>query len=264
MGCTSTFQFSILFSLLLVSFLGVEGKLPQSCKTYECPTYDVIEEGQGYEIRRYNSPHWVSTSPIEDKSLVAATRIGFSRLFSYFQGKNNRKQKIKITAPVTSEVSVSGGKSSVVVSLYLPREIQRDPPAANGVYVGRFKTSSVAVRQFGGFVTASTVSQQVAALNASLAGTKWSATPPKSYIVAQYDPPFRLLDRVNEIWHAFADPNLARKVKGVGRCDLRWQPWKVVSERCFANARIGISTLHFNCSAMQTNSAINQTQPYSL
>jgi len=80
MASTSTFQFSILMSLLLVSlFLSVEGKLPESCQKNECPTYNVIEEGKDYEIRSYKSPVWISTSPIRNKSFSGATRTGFIR-----------------------------------------------------------------------------------------------------------------------------------------------------------------------------------------
>ncbi|TKY66341.1 Heme-binding protein 2 [Spatholobus suberectus] len=203
MAATSTFQFSVLLSLLIVSFWGVEGVLPQSCKRYECPTYDVIQVGNGYEIRRYNSPVWISNYPIQDTSLVGATRTGFQRLFSYIHGNNNYKKEIKMTAPVASEVSVGGGKSPIVVSLYVPKENQANPPPADGLYVQRWKTIYAAVRQFGGFITDSNAGEQIAALNASIAGTKWSATVPKSYTVAQYNSPFELFNRVNEIWFLY-------------------------------------------------------------
>jgi len=107
-----------------------------------------------------------------------------------------------MTAPVTSEVSFSD-ESSVVVSFYVPKENQKNPPQAKGLTVQRWKSSSVAVRQFGGFVTDSNVRDEVAALNASLAGTKWAATSRKSYIVAQYDSPFKLFNRANEIWFLY-------------------------------------------------------------
>lgn len=53
---------------------------PPGCTRIECPGYDVIQSGNGYEIRRYNTSVWMSTSPIQDISLVEATRTGFLQL----------------------------------------------------------------------------------------------------------------------------------------------------------------------------------------
>ncbi|KAK7405378.1 hypothetical protein VNO78_06631 [Psophocarpus tetragonolobus] len=153
MVVSSTCHFLVLLSLLVVLFLGVEGKIPEACQRYECPSYTVTETGNDYEIRSYDSPVWISTSPINDTSAIRATETGFHRLFLYVSGNNTFKKAIKMTSPVTSEVSNSGGSSSII---------------------------------------------QVAALKASLAGTKWSSTP-KSYIVGQYNAPFELYNRVNEI-----------------------------------------------------------------
>jgi len=133
---------------------------------------------------------------------MSNTALVIFRLFDYARGNNNEHKKIKLTAPVTSEVSVSD-ESSVVVSFFVPKENQNDPTGANGLTVQRWNASSVAVRQFGGFVKNPKVEKEVDLLKASLVGTKWSATTPKSYIVAQYDPPFTLFDRVNEIWFLY-------------------------------------------------------------
>ncbi|XP_047162865.1 uncharacterized protein LOC124832650 [Vigna umbellata] len=201
MASTSKFQFSVLISLLLVLFFwSVEGKLPQSCKKYECPTYNVVEAGNGYEIRKYDSPVWISTPPIQNKSFVGATRNGFIRLFNYAHGKNKENKQIKLTAPVTSEVSFNGGKPSIVVSFFVALENQKNPALADGLSVKRWKSKFVAVKQFGGFLTDSNVGRIVASLNASLGGTKPSFASSKSFIIAQYDPPFKLFDRVNEVW----------------------------------------------------------------
>jgi len=105
-----------------------------------------------------------------------------------------------LTAPVTSEVSFNGGKPSIVVSFFVPIDVQYNPPLADGLSVKRWKSKFVAVKQFGGFVTDSNVAKAVASLNASLGGTKRSFTSTKSFIIAQYDPPFKLSDRVNEVW----------------------------------------------------------------
>ncbi|OMO74618.1 SOUL heme-binding protein [Corchorus capsularis] len=187
---------------------------PPSCNRIECPSFDVIEVGNGFEIRRYNSSVWMSTSPIQDISLVDATRTGFLRLFDYIQGKNKYNQQIEMTAPVITEVTPSDGpfcESSFTVSFYVPKVNQANPPPADGLHVQIWKSTYVAVRQFSGFVRDYDVAEQAAALEASLDGTVWSDAIEKTqkagaasgYIVAQYNSPFEYSDRVNEIWLLF-------------------------------------------------------------
>ncbi|KAL2476539.1 SOUL heme-binding family protein [Abeliophyllum distichum] len=216
------FNLSFLLSLLSSSNLSLlpgnhgekVGVFPPTCNRIECPSYDVIHTGNGFEIRRYNSTMWISTSPIDDISLVGATRTAFLRLFGYIQGNNSNKQKIEMTAPVITEVKPSDGPfcaSSFVVSFYVPKENQPNPPSAKGLHVQKWGPTYVAVRQFGGFVNDDQVGEEAASLYASVAGTIWSDAIDKSYsgensteyIVAQYNSPFEFRNRVNEIWLTF-------------------------------------------------------------
>ncbi|XP_052206440.1 uncharacterized protein LOC127810892 [Diospyros lotus] len=194
--------------------LGGVDLFPATCKRIECPSYDVIHVGEGYEIRRYNSTVWMSTAPLQDISLVGATRNGFLQLFDYIQGKNSYKEEIEMTAPVITEVSPSDGplcESTFVVSFYVPKVNQADPPPAKGLHVQRWGPVYVAVRQFGGHVMDSDVGEEAAALYASLSGTVWSDAIEKShgsevsthYTVAQYNSPFEFKNRLNEIWFTF-------------------------------------------------------------
>ncbi|XP_020424963.1 heme-binding protein 2 [Prunus persica] len=105
-------------------------------------------------------------------------------LFEYIQGKNKYGEKIEMTAPVLSEVSPSDGpfcESSFVVSFYVPKKNQENPPPAEGLHLQKWKTTYVAVRQFSGFVSDDSVGEEAAALKASLAGTVWSAAIEKSH-----------------------------------------------------------------------------------
>ena len=182
-----------------------------TCSRIECPEYNVVAVGNGYEIRRYNSTTWSSTSPIENFSFVAATRLGFLQLFNYIQGKNEYCAKIEMTAPVLTQVTPSDGPfcaSSFVVSFYVPKFYQGNPPPAKGLHVQKWSTKYVAIRQFGGFVSDDTIAKEAASLYSSLSGSSWGsavdngrkADPTSSYTVAQYNSPFEFADRVNEIW----------------------------------------------------------------
>ncbi|MQM09722.1 hypothetical protein Taro_042595 [Colocasia esculenta] len=187
------------------------GAYPPTCERIECPGFEVVETGNGYEVRRYNSTTWMSTAAVEDISLVAATRAGFLQLFDYIQGKNEYSEKIEMTAPVITQVSPSDGPicaSSFVVSFYVPKKNQARPPPAEGLHLQRWGSKYVAVCQFGGFVSDSNIGEEAASLYASLEGSKWSsavdkgrsADPTSAYTVAQYNSPFEFSGRVNEIW----------------------------------------------------------------
>lgn len=140
------------------------------------------------------------------------------RLFDYIQGKNEYGAKIEMTAPVITEVSPSDGPfctSSFVVSFYVPKKNQPNPPPAKGLHVQRWGVRYAAVRQFGGFVSDDTIGQEAAALYSSLKGSSWASVisegmkgdPKKVYTVAQYNSPFEFTDRVNEIWMMFDMPD---------------------------------------------------------
>ncbi|OAY83202.1 Heme-binding protein 2 [Ananas comosus] len=205
-----------LILLLLLLFAPARGEFPPTCERIECPSYGVVDAGNGFEIRRYNSTAWMSTEAIEDVSFVAATRAGFLQLFDYIQGKNAYNETIEMTAPVITQVSPSDGPfcaSSFIVSFYVPKKNQPDPPPAAGLHVQKCGPRLVAVRQFGGFVADESLGEEAAALNASLAGSKWAsaadkarrADPATAYIVAQYNSPFEFSGRVNEIWMLLDD-----------------------------------------------------------
>ncbi|KAL0301336.1 UNVERIFIED_CONTAM: hypothetical protein Sradi_6410400 [Sesamum radiatum] len=222
MAAFDLFKLSFLLNLLSSSNLnlwagneaGPVAVFPPTCNRIECPSYDVVHTGNGFEIRRYNSSMWMSTKPIDDVSFVSATRTGFRHLFDYIQGKNDNQQKIEMTGPVITEVKPSDGPfcaSSFSVSFYVPKENQQNPPSAKGLHLQKWGVTYVAVRQFGGFVADEDVGEEAAALCASVAGTVWSDAIEKShagdgatdYIVAQYNSPFEFRNRVNEIWLTF-------------------------------------------------------------
>ncbi|KAF7028733.1 hypothetical protein CFC21_040600 [Triticum aestivum] len=195
--------------------VGAGAAVPPSCERIECPAYDVVDNANGFEIRRYKDAMWVSTAPIEDISLVDATRSGFLQLFKYIQGKNAYNETIEMTAPVLTRVAPSDGPfcvSSFVVSFYVPAKNQADAPPAEGLHVQKWAGARyAAVRRFGGFVADADVGKQAALLDASLQGTRWAAAvsdgrkadPASEYTVAQYNSPFEFSGRVNEIWMLF-------------------------------------------------------------
>lgn len=76
MATRARFLPSLLLFSLIASTCALHS-LPPTCQRIECPSYDVLDQGNGFEIRRYNSAAWISTAPIGDISFVQATRTGF-------------------------------------------------------------------------------------------------------------------------------------------------------------------------------------------
>ncbi|KAF5730789.1 hypothetical protein HS088_TW19G00388 [Tripterygium wilfordii] len=93
----------------------------------------------------------MSTAPIQDLSLVEATRNGFLLLFDYIQGKNEYEKEIEMAGSVITEISPSDGPlPSFTVRFYVPKENQKNTPPTVGLHIQRVKPTYVAIRQFGG------------------------------------------------------------------------------------------------------------------
>ncbi|CAH8357007.1 unnamed protein product [Eruca vesicaria subsp. sativa] len=195
-------QLSFCLSLIVVVSLSM-GMRPETCDHYECPTYEMAESRNGYEIRVYKSAVWMSTGPITAPSMTEASKTGFQRLFRYIQGDNKSKTKMNMTAPVITQKPP--GKSVYTVSFYLPKKNQQNPPLADDLHVQTWKPTYVAMRQFSGYVTDDIAKKEAAALMDSLKNTKWKVHIEQSkgkspeYLVAGYSPPFQTTARVNEI-----------------------------------------------------------------
>ncbi|KAL1192682.1 hypothetical protein V5N11_020178 [Cardamine amara subsp. amara] len=204
-------KLSIYLSLVLVGSCALTpkplGMRPSSCDQYECPTFKLVDVGNGFEIRMYDSAVWISTDSISAPSMTQATKTGFQRLFNYIQGDNKSKLKMNMTAPVITEATP--GKSVYTISLFIPKKNQQNPPQADGLHVKPLKPTYVVVRQFSGYVSDDVAVKEGIALQRSLVGTKWIApilkgkAKSETYLVAVYDPPFQTTGRVNEIMVPF-------------------------------------------------------------
>ncbi|UJR35446.1 hypothetical protein I4U23_028202 [Adineta vaga] len=71
----------------------------------ETPPFDVVSKGAKYEVRRYQSELWAQVDYTVDASTDFGDKvsIGFQPLFQYITGKNEKQQKIPMTAPVVMQ-----------------------------------------------------------------------------------------------------------------------------------------------------------------
>jgi len=154
---------------------------------------------------------------------------GFEALFQYISGANVEKTKVEMTAPVRNYIIPGAGpfcKSNFTISFYLPFIWQdKTPPTPTGSgvsimtvnpgtyavtrYARQKKTNIVSyffrislltlLWSFPGTATQVDITQNAAKLAQTLRsdGVDFDTT---FYISAGYDPPYRVIDRHNEVW----------------------------------------------------------------
>lgn len=177
---------------------------PWFCHGIDCPKFTVVNTTDDYEVRYYESGVWVSTD-VETYAYAIASTTGFQRLFKYIDGGNAREEKVPMTAPVRTRIVPAAGpfcKSKFTVSFFVPFDVQKDPPKPSNpdVYINPQPAFTAFVSQFGGFAMDDwSIGGKARALAKALdeAGVEYEAD---WFWYAQYDPPFRLTGRHNEVW----------------------------------------------------------------
>lgn len=107
----------------------------------------------------------------------------------------------EMTKPVLTSVVSSSPQD---IRFYMPVKFQGSPavpwPQLN-LKADSWSTRCVAAHNFSGFATDSNVVAEAETLVASLSKSKWaSLTSKNSYSIVQYNSPFRLIGRQNEVW----------------------------------------------------------------
>ncbi|XP_077232279.1 uncharacterized protein LOC143868135 [Tasmannia lanceolata] len=115
-----------------------------------------------------------------------------------------------MTAPVVTSIVPGEGplhSSAYFIRLYLPLKFQAVPPLPLPelkLHPDKWGTHCVAVRKFPGFARDSNIVKEAERLADSLSRTPWANSTAfdgkYAYSIAQYNSPFRLIGRVNEVW----------------------------------------------------------------
>ena len=130
----------------------------------------------------------------------------FKKLFRYIEGENDKKMKIKMTAPVLVQVESTPGKKEKLFRMhfYVPSEMQEDVPKPTEKDVFTMKMSACAyVRSFPGYVLFfSRYEKEVEKLKDDLKKDGLEgAYDPNMFDTAGYDSPMQILHkRHNEVW----------------------------------------------------------------
>uniref|UniRef100_A0A0E0BZM4 Uncharacterized protein n=2 Tax=Oryza TaxID=4527 RepID=A0A0E0BZM4_9ORYZ len=182
---------------------------PAARGTGETPQYTTVHAESDFEVRRYRDTVWMS-APSDDISFHVATKLGFHRLFQYLMGANLNSSRIRMTTPILTSIVPGAGplhSSAYFVRLYLPAKFQASPPVPLpelNLHPDWWPSHCIAVRSFSGYARDNNVVEEAEKLALSLSRSPWANStnyPSKSaYSIAQYNNPFRIIGRLNEVW----------------------------------------------------------------
>ena len=158
--------------------------------------YKVTASDGAFELRQYEQLVLVSTRMPDGMDSASGP---FRKLFDYISGKNNKKEKIAMTAPVFLN---QAGQTTKTMSFVLPKDfvlLKAPLPIDPAVNLTELSNYSVAVITFSGFLNQDTISSKKVMLEkwAEIRGLKVIGEA----IAAGYNPPFTLpFLRRNEIF----------------------------------------------------------------
>jgi len=183
----------------------------------EKPTYTVVEEKDGYEIRQYE-PYIVAETEVVAGNYQDAINQGFRIIADYIFGNNTSAISIAMTAPVLEQASEkiamtapvlesAAENGSRVVSFVLPSKYTLETlPAPNDsrVQLKEVPARKVAALQFSWYATEDRIEAKKLKLKTLIETDKLISIG--SFQVAQYNPPLSApFMRRNEILIPIAD-----------------------------------------------------------
>lgn len=152
----------------------------------EKPDYEVIWQGETFEIRRY-APAILAQTAVTGSFKQVGT-AAFRKLGGYIFGQNVSQEKIAMTAPVTQSQRESG---DFLVSFYMPSQHSLESlpiPNDQAVTMVEMPETYFAARRYRGGWSEKKYNRQVGQLTADLAlDVEWQAAG--SPVWARYDPP---------------------------------------------------------------------------
>ncbi|KAI7805289.1 heme-binding protein soul2 [Triplophysa rosa] len=173
-------------------------KGPWFCHEWECPTFTLVNEYEGFEQRYYDTSYWITTDIVSTSEVDVST--GFWKLYNFNQRENKEKKVIEMTRPVVVSVKEADGmgERQVSISFYQTAPDIAEPNDKT-IRVTVVPGGIVYVRSFGGVAKYDDGMREVESLKEKLkaAGKLFNGN---RFDAAGYDAPWELINRHNEIW----------------------------------------------------------------
>ena len=178
-------------ALGVLALCGGAAARPEFCREGDCPTFEALPAGEGYEARRYGATEW--------SSVEEGRQSGFMSLFRYISGENAEERRIPMTTPVLMTSYLDGGAADRM-SFWIAKEDQPGPtPIEEGVTVGEWPAMDVFVISYGGWSSSEREERYADRLKGMLDrdGRQYNNSVVFS---AGYDSPMTFFGRHNEVW----------------------------------------------------------------
>lgn len=191
--------------------------IPMPVHATEEPSYQVIREFSGIELREYAA--YTVAEVVVAGPAGEAGRQAFPILAGYIFGKNKGERKFDMTAPVTqtaapvkmemtAPVTQSVQADGFLVQFVLPKGVtvaNAPEPLDSRVQLRDVSPHPVAVLRYSGFWSEANDNEHLLKLQSALkaANLVWTGDP----VFSKYDPPFKpWFLRRNEVWLRLAAP----------------------------------------------------------
>ena len=169
----------------------------------EKPSYSIVAEGAGYEIREYES-YIVAETTVSNEDYWESLNEGFVPVADYIFGNNTSSTKISMTVPVLRDSSPDGEKidmttpvlreagqgASTTVAFVMPSEYTMETlptPNNEAVRLREVPARKVAVRTFFWFASAERIEEQTGKLRSAVTADGY--TYKDGELFAAYNPP---------------------------------------------------------------------------
>jgi len=187
--------------------------LANAASTYkglETPSYEVLEYGADYELRRYPAVT-LARVKMDGATYEEVEATMFRKLFGYLSKGNDRGAKIEMTTPVVSAFNTRECAIFIIIhhyeiNFFVSSKFAKNPPApfdGSGIEIVNQPSYDVYVRQFQSFIffDEQWITEGVK-LHTSLmnAGVDHDSLETSQLLAATYDGPSVWFGRRNEVW----------------------------------------------------------------
>jgi len=184
----------VVLVLVIVGFVVSQLWATSQVNEIEEYPYKVLKLYEGFEIRQYAEANFIYAT-MDAKSYKENSSKGFNILAGYIFGGNESQQKIAMTSPVVMEMDEQITMKFLVPAQY---ELEQMPKPDNiEVKFMTEKERKMAAVTFGGFADDEKIATQRDKLFAALAAEGIEHSGDWSFM--GYDPPFKLINRKNEV-----------------------------------------------------------------
>jgi SOUL heme-binding protein len=183
----------VILYFIVLTIINSNAMATTSGQGIETPEYKTIKKLDRIEIRHY--PDLVTASTIMGKSYSTGSGNGFRKVAGYIFGANERNEKISMTSPVIVELSDTMKMSFIMPSEYNLDDLPR--PDNSSVFLQKQSPRTVAVIRYTGYNSDAKMEKYRQILITEL--KKNDFTQVGEFIFLGYNPPYRIINRRNEI-----------------------------------------------------------------